>query len=109
MNALPGVLMVLAGSLLEGVAQVCFKRAASEPQHRLRWLAPGILLALIEIGLYTRALKSLPISAAYPLSALSYAAVVLAARVLLGEQPSRRRWLGIALIVAGAACALPES
>ena len=104
----PGVLMVLSGAVLEGVAQVCLKRTASSGSRRLPWLAAGVVLFLLEIGLYTRALKTLPVSVAYPLSALSYAAVVVAARLLLGERPDRRRWAGVLLVVTGAACALPS-
>lgn len=103
-----GVFMVLSGAVIEGVAQVCLKHSTAAQARRQGWLAAGVLLFLVEIALYTRALKTLPISVAYPLSALSYAAVVLSAFLLLGERPDHRRWLGVVLIVLGAACAIPE-
>jgi multidrug transporter EmrE-like cation transporter len=102
--------MVCVAALLEGVAQVALKCAAgSSGTRHVVWLSLGGALFAVEIGLYTRALKTLDIAVAYPLSALSYAAVVLAARVLLGERPDRSRWTGVVLIVAGAACALPDA
>jgi drug/metabolite transporter (DMT)-like permease len=100
--------MVLCGAVLEGFAQVCLKRASVQGAQR-PWLVTGILLFLVEIGLYTRALKTLDVAVAYPLSALSYATVVLAAALVLDERPGVRRWLGVLLIALGAACALPQS
>ena len=109
MSLVPGIVMVGLAALLEGVAQVALKCAAGTTGARhTAWLGLGGALFVLEIGLYTRALKTLDIAVAYPLSALSYAAVVLAARILLGERPDRSRWASVALIVVGAACALPE-
>ena len=107
MIAAQGIALVLAGAVLEGVAQVCLKHAAVPRIRRAHWLAAGVLLFLLEILLYTRALQILPVSVAYPLSAFSYAAVVLAARMMLGERPDRRRWFGVLLVALGAACAIP--
>jgi drug/metabolite transporter (DMT)-like permease len=109
MNLAPGVALVLAAALIEGVAQVCLKRATEIVRRTdAAWLALGVGLFVIEIGLYTRALKTLDVAVAYPLSALSYASVVLSARLLLGERPDRRRWSGVLLIILGAACAVPQ-
>ena len=109
MNLMPGIILILAGSVLEGLAQVCLKVASAHTARSyVLWVSLGASLFLIEISFYTRALKTLDIAVAYPLSALSYAAVVIAARVLLGEKPNFRRWLGVAFIVAGAALAIPE-
>lgn len=107
-SLLPGLAMVLLGALLEGVAQVSLTRASRGTDWRhARWLVLAIALFAVEISLYTRALQQLPVAIAYPLSALSYAAVVLAAWLLLGERPNRRRWLGVLLIGLGAGLALP--
>lgn len=109
MNLVPGITLVLVGSALEGLAQVCLKQAASYTALKyVSWVSLGALLFLFEIALSPRALKSLDIAIAYPLSALSYASVVIAARVLLKEYPTPQRWLGVAFIVAGAALAIPE-
>ena len=108
MNLMPGIILILAGSLLEGLAQVCLKLASTQTARTYAlWAILGAGLFLIEITFYTRALKTLDIAVAYPLSALSYATVVISARVLLGEQPDFRRWLGVLFIVAGAALAIP--
>ena len=109
MSLATSISLVLAGSALEGFDQVFLKLAASRKSWPyVFWTGMGSILFVLEIGLYTRALKSLDISVAYPLSALSYAAVVIAARLVLGEKPDVRRCLGVALIVAGAALAIPE-
>lgn len=109
MNVVPGILLVLSGSVLEGFAQVCLKRASdTKAWDYAKWITLGAGLFVIEIAFYTRALKSIDVAVAYPLSALSYASVVIAARVLLGEKPDFRRWLGVAFIVAGAGLAIPE-
>ncbi len=106
----PGVLLIVLAAGLEGVAQVCLKRSANAPRPQGHyWLAAGVALFAFEIGAYTRALKSLDVTLAYPLSALSYVAVALAARVLLKERPSRRHWLGLVFIMLGAAFSIPEN
>lgn len=103
-----GAILVVVAALLEGVAQVGLKRAAqAQGWSHGTWLAGASLLFAVEIAAYTLALQRLPVALAYPLSALSYTAVVVAARLLLGERPGRRRWLGVLLITTGAALSLP--
>jgi multidrug transporter EmrE-like cation transporter len=109
MSLAAGMTLVLAGSALEGFAQVSLKIATRKKAWAYAyWTGIGALLFVIEICLYTRALKSLDIAVAYPLNALSYTSVVIAARVLLGEKPDLRRWMGVVFIIAGAALAIPE-
>jgi len=109
MSVFSGVSMILIGSALEGIAQVSLKIASSKKSWRyVFWTGFGSTLFVIEIALYTRALKFLDIAVAYPLNALSYAAVLIASRMLLNEKTDWRRWLGVGCIVAGAALAIPE-
>jgi undecaprenyl phosphate-alpha-L-ara4N flippase subunit ArnE len=104
-----GVLLIVSAALVEGAAHVCLKRAAiSVPPHGgLRWQALGVLLFIVEIALYTGGLRQLDVNIAYPLSALSYAAVLGASAVFLREQVGPRRWAGVALVGLGAALCAP--
>jgi drug/metabolite transporter (DMT)-like permease len=100
---LTGIALVILSATIEGFAQVCLKHSASLPVANLRWLGLGILLFIFEALFYTGALHSLDISTAYPLGALSFISVTLFSRQLLNETIDRRRWIGLGLIVCGAA------
>lgn len=98
-----GILLVVLSSAIEGFAQVCLKQAANLPSRKPRWLSLGIALFVVEAIFYSGALQSLDISTAYPLGALSFVSVTLFSRWLLKESIDRRRWIGLGLIVCGAA------
>jgi multidrug transporter EmrE-like cation transporter len=98
-----GITLVIVSSAIEGFAQVCLKRSAILQAGKLRWLALGIALFILEAFFYSGALQSLDISTAYPLGALSFVSVTLFSRWLLKESIDGRRWVGLALIVCGAA------
>jgi drug/metabolite transporter (DMT)-like permease len=98
-----GVALVVASSAVEGLAQVCLKLSAALAAHRRRWLWFGIALFTVEALLYSGALRSLDISTAYPMGALSFVSVMLFSRWLLNETIDRKRWIGLGLIVCGAA------
>jgi multidrug transporter EmrE-like cation transporter len=61
----------------------------------------GILVHVVEFGVWIEILGRLPLSVAFPLESVSYVVVVVATRVLLGELVPARRWLGVGLICAG--------
>lgn len=98
-----GIALVVASSAVEGFAQVCLKRSATRSVERRRWLALGIALFIVEALLYSGALRSLDISTAYPMGALSFVSVTLFSSWLLSESIGRKRWLGLGLIAVGAA------
>jgi undecaprenyl phosphate-alpha-L-ara4N flippase subunit ArnE len=100
---LVGVALVIASSVVEGVAQVCLKQSAIALADRRRWLWLGIGLFIVEALVYSGALQSLDISTAYPMGALSFVSVTLFSRWLLKESIDRRRWIALGLIVCGAA------
>lgn len=100
---LAGIALVVASSTVEGFAQVCLKQAATLAAGKKRWLSLGIALFVVEALLYSGALRSLDISTAYPMGALSFVSVTLFSSWLLDETISRKRWLGLGLIVCGAA------
>ena len=101
---LVGITLVILSSAIEGYAQFCLKRSAIlSATGKLRWLALGIVLFIFEALFYSAALQSLDISTAYPLGALSFVSVILFSRWLLNESIDRKRWIGLGLIVCGAA------
>ena len=102
-----GVALVVIAALIEGLAQVCLKIGAHAIRRAQAWVALGVALFVVEVLVYTAALRSLDVSVAYPISALSYAAVVAASALLLRERVGPRRGWGVALVVAGAAVSAP--
>ena len=110
-----GLLLVAICVVTETARDLCFKRAAEPLGPALasrNWcaaLTSGALLAglgfwAVEMLLWVLTLQHLPLGIAFPLMALSYAAVPLAARLLLHEQLGRTQLSGILLITAGAVC-----
>ena len=65
------------------------------------WAATGATIWVVEILAYAQVLARLPLNIAFPIMSLTYAAVPLAAWLMLGETVSLRRWLGIGLVTAG--------
>ena len=100
---LVGIALVILSSAIEGFAQVCLKRSAVLSAGKRQWLGLGIVLFIFEALFYTDALQSLDISTAYLLGALSIVSVTLLSRWLLNESIDRKRWIGMGLIVCGAA------
>jgi transporter family protein len=69
----------------------------------LGWLALSGLATGASWVCYFRALKLGPASKVAPIDKLSVVLVALFAVLLLGERPTPRDWLGIALVAAGVA------
>ena len=65
------------------------------------WIAAGIVLLLAFFAAYINALSWADLTYVLPATSLGYVLLALIARVVLHEQVSPLRWLGIALISAG--------
>ncbi|GIP45596.1 membrane protein [Paenibacillus sp. J45TS6] len=63
----------------------------------------GILFYGLATGLWFIVLSKLPLSVAYPLQSLAYAIGIVAAWYFFGESVPLNRWIGVAVIVIGAA------
>jgi len=114
-----GILTVVAAMTIESFAQMCLKVGASggpkilvEPyqsqsisfailSYAKSWIVIGILLYLIEIGLWTLALHQLDVSIAFPMGSLCFVGVALLSQLFLGESVGRLRWIGVFCILAG--------
>lgn len=99
-----GVTIVVACTVIEGLAQVFLKLSAMRAAItyiRYSWIALGVALYLVEVGLYTIALRLLTVGTAFAISSLSFVTVAVLAAWMLREQVSPTRWAGIVLILAG--------
>lgn len=97
-----GICLVIFCTMLEGFAQLFLKKSSLAVVSKRWWAALGIALFVFEALLYTGALQFLDVSTAYPIGSLSFVAVTVLSRFLLGETVSRERWFGVCLIIVGA-------
>ena len=110
------VLLVAFSIVLDVIGQLCFKIGLDrlpelEGEFRLNafWgqvfnaplLWAGIGAYAVEFFVWLEALSRAPLSLLFPSAALAYCGVVLAGKVVLGENVSRRRWLGTLVITCG--------
>ena len=103
----------------DAAAQILFKNAAAhlpDPALSLDWLyatatSPRIWAALaclaLTFGSWMMILRRAPVATAFPMTAATYIAVVVASQILYGEAIAPVQYLGIALIVAGVALMRP--
>jgi len=96
-----GVLLVVLCGFIEGVAQLFFKKSALIPGGRPLWIGLGVALFTLQALLYTGALQFVEISTAFPIGSVSYVVVAILSQVHLKEPVTGKRWVGIALIMAG--------
>lgn len=97
-----GVLIVLGCAVIEGFAQVFLKLSAMRVAYqRYGWIVLGVAFYLVEIALYTVALRLLSVSTAFAISSLSFVTVAVLAAWLLRERVNTIRWAGILLILVG--------
>ena len=112
-----GFLLVLAGVLLNAVAQLSLK-AATAVSGPIRLDFPGIAAGLsrvafvpwfwlggacyaLSIVIWLLALSRLPVSVAYPMLSIGYIVNAIAARLWLGEDLGAAQLIGIAIIIVG--------
>jgi len=96
-----GVLLVCACGVIEGFAQIALKLSAEQAARRIAWIAGGVGLFMVRAVAYSAALRYLNVNVAYAVDALSFVAVAILSKWLLGEHVSPIRWLGIVLICVG--------
>ena len=96
-----GVLLVVVSTMIEGFGQTVLKQSSLDAARRLRWILIGVAILIVEIVLYSVALRFLAVSTAFPITSLSFVMVTLLSRWLLGEEIAPLRWGGVALILVG--------
>jgi undecaprenyl phosphate-alpha-L-ara4N flippase subunit ArnE len=97
-----GISLVVFCAFLHGFGQVFLKKSTLAKVRWFFWISAGAAVLAVEALIYTEALKFLDVSVAFTLSSLNLIAVMLLSQRLLQEQVTRQRWIGVALIFAGA-------
>jgi multidrug transporter EmrE-like cation transporter len=114
---LPAFLLILAGVMLNAVAQLLLKAgvmplgALSVNLHNLlptmfrvlgQWpIIAGLACYVVSVGVWIVALSRVDVSLAYPMLSLGYVVNALAAWSLFGEALGPMRWGGMVLILGG--------
>jgi drug/metabolite transporter (DMT)-like permease len=98
-----GMALVVVCGILEGIAQVFFKKSALAAARKSFWVASGIVFFVAQAILYTGALQFVEVSTALPVTSVGFVIVAVLSQRFLGEPVSGARWIGIGLIVAGVA------
>ena len=96
-----GVLLVLLCGIIEGVAQVFFKKSALVPSGKRLWIGAGVALFIVQALIYTGALQFVEVSTAFPIGSIAFVVVAILSQRFLKEPVTRPRWIGIGLIIAG--------
>jgi drug/metabolite transporter (DMT)-like permease len=96
-----GVLLVVVSTMVEGFGQIFLKRSALDVARRHRWILLGVAVLIVEVVLYSGALRFLAVSTAFPITSLSFVMVTLLSWQLLGERVTPLRWVGVGLILLG--------
>jgi multidrug transporter EmrE-like cation transporter len=96
-----GVLLVILCSIVEGVAQVMFKKSALVARGKALWIGAGVALFVAQALVYTGALQFVEVSTAFPIGSIGFVIVAILSQRMLSEPVTRARWAGIGLIIAG--------
>jgi drug/metabolite transporter (DMT)-like permease len=96
-----GVLLVVVSTMIEGFGQTCLKKSSMDFGRRSLWIGLGVSVLIVEVVLYSGALRFLSVSTAFPITSLSFVMVTLLSKWLLGEEVVPGRWLGVGLILVG--------
>lgn len=96
-----GVLLVILCAIIEGVAQVFFKKSALVATRKTRWIGAGVVLFVLQALIYTGALQFVEVSTAFPIGSIGFVIVALFSQRMLNEPVTRARWIGVGLIILG--------
>ena len=96
-----GVLLVVVSTMVEGFGQTFLKKSALDAARRHYWILLGVAVLIVEVLLYSGALRFLAVSTAFPITSLSFVMVTLLSHWLLGERVTPLRWAGVGLILIG--------
>jgi drug/metabolite transporter (DMT)-like permease len=96
-----GIVLVVICAFIEGLAQVFLKKSVLTSGAGVFWVVSGVTLFMLQAVIYAGALWFLDLSVAFPITSLSFVAVVMLSQWLLQETVSRMRWIGVGLILIG--------
>jgi len=114
MSNLPAALLLIASSVLMGIANLCVKSATTRAQGlgaslsfvmavaRQPIFLFGLLLVAIASVVWIRVLSLIGLTTAYPVFvSLTYAVVAIGAILLFGEHVSGQKLMGTVFLMAG--------
>ena len=104
-----GVLLVVVSTMVEGFGQTFLKKSALDVARRRHWILLGVAVLIVEVLLYSGALRFLAVSTAFPITSLSFVMVTLLSHWLLGEKVTPLRWAGVGLILIGASLIVAQA
>jgi len=96
-------LMIAACITIETAEQSLY-RLASHATARGRWLAmviPAVVLHAGCLAIWMLLLKRMPLGVVLPLMGANFVMILLAGKLFFHERISRRRWIGVLLVVGG--------
>lgn len=96
-----GILLVVLSSLVEGIGEIFFKKSRLQRRRRIFWVLLGVSVFVVQFTFYTAALRFLAVGTAFAIASLSFAFVALLSKLILREEVTPIKWLGIALIMLG--------
>ena len=99
--AMLGVALVVLCAIIEGIAQVFFKKSAQVERRKRLWIAAGVALFVLQALIYTGALQFIEVSTAFPIGSVGFVIVALFSQRFLNEPVTQTRWIGVGLIVLG--------
>ena len=99
------VVILMTSTVCAALGQVLFKigarNAQTLPEFLNRWILLGLFAYGIGTVLWIFVLARMPITVAYPFTALTFALVYLAGIFLFGEAITARTLVGVALVLGG--------
>jgi multidrug transporter EmrE-like cation transporter len=102
-EAIIGVALVIVASIIEGVAQMFFKKSALVAAGKRRWVVFGLVFFVIQALIYTGALRLVEVSTAFPIGSIGFVVVAILSQRFLNEPVNATRWAGVVLITLGVA------
>lgn len=95
-------LMIAACIVTETVEQSLYRKGSTSPAgRRARYIVPAVALNVVGFAMWMLLIKQVPLGIALPLMGANFVTVALAGKFFFGERLNARRWLGIALVLAG--------
>src|SRR5438046_10716316 len=96
-----GVLLVILCGIIEGIAQVFFKRSALALDGKQLWIGAGVALFILQALIYTGALQVVEVSTAFPIGSIAFVVVAILSQRFLKVRVTRTRWICVVQIVVG--------
>jgi drug/metabolite transporter (DMT)-like permease len=87
--------------VFDSFGEVSLKKSRLDRTRQAYWIGAGVAFFIVQMGLYSVALRYLGVGAAFGIASLSFVMVALLSKFVLREAVTPIRWLGICLIVTG--------